>query len=664
MRLPAGLFDRERLPEKILICLITSLNTAFNILTLDRRFYIDPSSVMKFMKAPSFFIVCALLFIFIFCGLLLLSMVSKNLPLTRQENFMLSMFSIVLFVGSIFMVRMKYNHSVSLLPVSNIILGFQIFVFFTVIGLDLPFDVTKETGRAFAFITAAAVILGLFSFSRTLSYYTSYHTMTDMSIYLNTMWQHGANLPAVPWMERGLGTVQRAAFHVYPIDYVFSLFSRLKNFPEIMLFVQSAGAYASVIFMFLLFKQVLKDELVALLLALAYAINPFLARSVDFDFHFDFIFPAVAAAFLYFSGKGNFIAALIAAIIGISAKEEISMYFGFMAIFAFMRGRDKKYLWLSGAAFIYFIAVVGFLIPAHNAYAKNTFADITMGLLSQLGNLLKPNLLTQLVFSYLAPVLLLCLMPTAALLLIMAPVFAVHLTNSVMWNTIFFFQYHAFTLPVLFISAVFGMEYLIRKLKPIADNILGFAILIFISNLMLHISWYLSPDKYNSFVLLPVILFGAAGALLLVRRYKKAGIACLCALAVFVYFAGYYMAGIDKAAIQPEKKQALDEAVKLVPADPDIPVLCGAEITSHLSARKYLSDLGYYNGNENTVFNRITRGNFKEFYMLVDTISDDVINQNKQVSVFKGIEKLAIEQKYNEKEIYNKNGIELMEFNR
>lgn len=616
----------------------TAVTFSFFTATLGRELYLSPYNALPFLATPRFVITFTLLAAVSFAVFRIMAVSSPRRnapPVILSAGLMFSSFIL-------FLIKFTNIYSMCL---NNIFFALTLVLFIFFLNPALP---DPEKNKKFILpIVCLSVVLGLLSFIRTLSYYDAYRTMTDMALHINAIWQYSTGSLPVSWLEGSLGITHRIGIHFQPVIYLFAAFYKFFPFPQVLLFIQSMSAFGGIIFIYLLCEKVLKNADAAFFLALAFAVSPFLAQAVDYDFHFDFIYFTALPAFLYFAESGMFWPAAASLAVGISCKEEAAVYMTFASVFAMIRTKDKKYVILALISAVYSIVVIFYLMPSFNAYDA-THADKTLGLISSAAGIFTPDIMGQFIICYLAGVVFAPLCPAAALLLIFAPPVAVHLLNTLNWSKLFFYQYHAFTLTALFVTSIYGLDRVRGKIKPLYAAFTIFAI-----QVLFHAAYAPALDSAHAAVI-PLILFIAVPFVILYKKIAPFLKPFLISAAVaLVFFTGYYTFNSFRGYIDPALKRNIDKAVSMLPRDPDVPVIAEANICSHISNRKYITDPAFYHGSNYMILNRISRVRAKEFYMLYGGTKTAVMDEIRDLSVKFG---------YKYREVYSNGPVKLLTF--
>ena len=141
----------------------------------------------------------------------------------------------------------------------------------------------------------------------------------------------------------GTETISRLAYHA---DFILALFSPLYliwSDPRVLLIIQTIVISLGSIFIFLLAKKILKNNLISLVLSASYLLNPALQHANLYDFHA----VTLAATFLlgcfYFLYKQQYFYFLIFAILSGITKENIWIIIALFGLYIFFSNTKFKY---------------------------------------------------------------------------------------------------------------------------------------------------------------------------------------------------------------------------------------------------------------------------------------------------------------------------------
>ena len=498
-----------------------------------------------------------------------------------------------------------------------------------------------------------AVILSCFIcisvFIATYSYHQSYYTQAkDTGIYINALWQIADNGSEFTCFE---GYVDHRAVHFQPIMRLYAPLFKFFCPDWLLFFSQSFFLALSGYFIFLLAQRILNDGTAAFYVMLAYCVSPYFIRMADYNFHFSTLYAAAFAAFLYFSEDKKFFPALLAAALAAMVKEECAVYITLAAIFAALRNRDIRYSALAVAAGLYAFIAIKLIIPAYSdtgaGFEQNIFtyaADIK--------RYTSPVIILQLAL-FLSGFMLLPFMHAPAFLLLFMPPVIIQLVYN-RPEMLLFGWYHS---AVVFPAGVAAALYASEKLSKYRENFPAAALIALA--VQVQLSMVFTPPK-------GIIVMCAVYVLLIIAVYFSAGTGVRLKYAVFaaaiglVFAAGYIAHNNYRLNLVDQKaKEAITMAIKLLPKDPEIPVISNINIAPHVSCRRFCDFLE--NDNETSVFRGIMLGRAREFYLLAYMNSFTYQEQNP-FSINTKIYILAKKLGFSAKTVFSEQNVYLIRF--
>lgn len=243
--------------------------------------------------------------------------------------------------------------------------------------------------------------------------------------------------------------------------------------------------------------RVLKQELPAKLIAVAYLLYPALHWVNLFDFHEIAFFVPLMLAGMYFMESKQFVLGFSALFLAANMKEDAIIAVAFYLLYIFVRKtpgtpqwwtRERKFALAAFIGFaVYFILVIKVFMPAFGGgllrldrYANlgNSFGDIAKNIIT------KPQLLIatvatlpkfMYVFWLLIPVIGLPLFSGSAFLLLV-PGLLENLLTAYQSQFTGFYQYDALLIPGIFFAAIIGAGNMMRR-KPGYSKILHGALI-------------------------------------------------------------------------------------------------------------------------------------------------------------------------------------------
>jgi uncharacterized membrane protein/uncharacterized membrane protein YbhN (UPF0104 family) len=275
-------------------------------------------------------------------------------------------------------------------------------------------------------------------------------------------------------------TISRLAFHADFILVLLAPFYAVWSNPKMLLLIQTLVLGVGCFFVYLIAVEKLKHKPIALLLSLMYLLNPSIQRVNIFDFH-----PvALATTFLlgafYFLEKKRYLWFAVFAILAALTKEQIWVIVSLFGLYiAFIQ---KKYIVGIGifiATFAIFYFLVSYAIPhagGSQHFALSYYSDFGDKPSSVIKNIVfSPGktiatLMTKDRFVYLEQ-LFLPLGFTSLLglpfLIFAGPELLINLLSNNDQAHQIYYQYSSAISPFLFIAAIFGIYWVMKRFKHI-----------------------------------------------------------------------------------------------------------------------------------------------------------------------------------------------------
>ena len=204
----------------------------------------------------------------------------------------------------------------------------------------------------------------------------------DLGIFDNMMY----NLLRGHWFKASpvLGPVgshiqYHATFGAYLFLPIYALWQR----PETLIVIQAVFAAAGAIPLYLIAKQRLGGSWLPLLFAYVYLVHAPLHSPLFYDFHFLTMSPVFVFTVIYCFERGKTWSLVLAWLVAISMREEVSATLGMCALYYLLIGRRPRWALFGGlASATYFLLVKFVVMPAH-AQAGESFSWIFQGLIAQ-----------------------------------------------------------------------------------------------------------------------------------------------------------------------------------------------------------------------------------------------------------------------------------------
>jgi len=254
---------------------------------------------------------------------------------------------------------------------------------------------------------------------------------------------------------------------------------------NLLLIIQTLVIGLGGFFVFLLSLQILKSKKLAVILSISYYLNYFIQEQNLFDFH------AVSLATTFLLGAFYFLVvkryALFGLMLGLAVltKENVFLISSLFGGFIFLKGKRIYGSLLFIVSIIIFIFLMSYAIP----YARggNHFA---IEYLAYLGNspfeiilspILKPDVFFSVLFSVKTFDYLYITFLPLGFLSLLSPLYIIFMLPDLFINifsdnpNLQSYQYHygALTVPFVYISAIYGIKLIIKKVKsPSISNII------------------------------------------------------------------------------------------------------------------------------------------------------------------------------------------------
>ncbi|MDP2684221.1 MAG: DUF2079 domain-containing protein [bacterium] len=311
----------------------------------------------------------------------------------------------------------------------------------------------------------------------------------DMGIFEQTMW----NTANGRVMQNSLEEVSNhLGVHMSPFLFLLIPFYIFWQSPYFLIIIQTMAIAFGAIPLYFFAKEKLPNSGLTKAIIVSYLLHPSLLGVNLFDFHaVSFFIPLVLSAFYFFEKKRYFWTSFFM-VLAASTKEDaavvsifIVFYWLLISLFKFenkkiirrkINKQSKKVLSLLIFLILYFIISVKLVMPALGGGLVRIDRYAHFG--STIGEVLKnvflnPALLFSTVFTYakikyvfflLLPVIFLSLRSFSFIFLVLPGVAENILTN---YNPQFsgLYQYDAVILPGLYISTIYGLVFLLNKIK-------------------------------------------------------------------------------------------------------------------------------------------------------------------------------------------------------
>ena len=320
------------------------------------------------------------------------------------------------------------------------------------------------------------------------NYYTGRFDLGNMA---QTVWNtiHGRIFLLTD--PNGTEEISRLAFHADFILILLSPFYLIWEDPRMLLSIQTAVLSVGGIFVFLISKHVLSNKTISLVLALSFYLNPAVNYTNLFDFHPVTLATTFFLAAFYFILKSNYKPAILFLILAGITKEQvwaIVALFGLYLVFI----NKQKTLGLSIFAFslLTFYFLFWYAIPnvaGSQHFATQFFGDfgdspteiiksIFLHPVQTIQTLFMPDRL-----SYIKQLF----MPLGYLsfialpfLIFAAPDLLINLLSGSPQMHQIYYQYSASVTPFIFISAIYGVSFIRKRVPEVSFHAISAIILI------------------------------------------------------------------------------------------------------------------------------------------------------------------------------------------
>ncbi|HSA83543.1 MAG TPA: DUF2079 domain-containing protein [Patescibacteria group bacterium] len=315
------------------------------------------------------------------------------------------------------------------------------------------------------------------TFLRFDNFYTGKYDLGNMS---QTVWNTTQGRIFTLTNPDNAENASRLAIHADFILILLAPFYALWSDPKTLLFLQTIILAFGAIFVYLIGTHVLKNKHLALVFAFAFLINPSVERTNLYDFHAVTLATTfLLGAFYFFLNKRYKIFLFFAILAGL-CKEEIWLIVALFGVFLVLQ--QKRYVFgslLFVLCFSLFYFLIAYAIPntlGANHFALSYFSAFGDSPLEIAQNILfHPQQIIATVFTgdrlmylhYLSQPLGYLSVLAPHLLLFALPSLAINLLSSNPNLHQIHYQYTAAITPFVFIAAIYGVGFLLQRIKPI-----------------------------------------------------------------------------------------------------------------------------------------------------------------------------------------------------
>ena len=290
----------------------------------------------------------------------------------------------------------------------------------------------------------------------------------------------------------GTNIISRLSYHADFLLILLSPFYLLWESPKMLLFIQTLVLAFGAFFIYLIARDVIKNKSLALVLSIAYLLNPSVQYSNLYDFHPVTLATTFLLGAFYFLRKKNYVWFIVFLILSCISKEQVWIISAIFGIYIFIVYK-KRLLGgiIAAGSLIIFYTLVAYIIPnlregQHFALSYySEFGDSPLIIMKNI--LLSPGLVIKSVFSDLSvnylfklflPLGFLSLLSPLALIFALPDLVINLLSNNTQLKQIYY-QYTAIITPFMFITAIFGIKFASRKLKKLPLTLFSWYLVVF-----------------------------------------------------------------------------------------------------------------------------------------------------------------------------------------
>jgi uncharacterized membrane protein len=313
------------------------------------------------------------------------------------------------------------------------------------------------------------------------------------------------------------------AVHFTPILFLFIPFYIVFPGPLVLLYIEVLAVGLSAMFLFLIARDVFKDKLLPVIVAVIYLFFRQVLIGVMHDFHTESLFPVLVLGGYYFLAiREKHLPAFLFFSLALLVREDIGIYLFFLGIFVMFKLKKRNPgLLLSAAGLGYALLALGLIIPffRHQSGATGfyvygaTYGQESGSLFQLVGHIIShPGLLFQgvdlgafLKVSVLGILFLLLFLPLLSSYgLLLIPPVAVMLLSKIPQMYTFGIHYGMTVLPFLFLAFIYGLKnvrdvWCARVPGKAPRGILFLALVMMMANLANSSIWRIvQPARYKA----------------------------------------------------------------------------------------------------------------------------------------------------------------------
>jgi len=321
------------------------------------------------------------------------------------------------------------------------------------------------------------------SFLRYDNFYTGRYDLGNMS---QTVWNTTQGRIFTLTNPGGTESVSRLAFHADFILALFAPFYSIWPHPKVLLLIQTVILACGAFFAYGIATIVLKRKLLSFLFGLSYLLTPSIQFANLYDFHAVVLATTfLMGAFYYLLKKRYYLFLLFAVLAGITKEQvwTIIALFGLYIIFFQRRVRFGVLLFAGSMAI--FILLIWYAIPTSlgsQHFAISFYSDfgdspsslvknVFLSPLKTLETLTSPDRVEYLKQLFLPVGYLSLLSPL--FLVFAAPDLLINLLSSNRNMQQIYYQYTATLTPFFLIAAIYGVRFLMARLKRLPETIVA-----------------------------------------------------------------------------------------------------------------------------------------------------------------------------------------------
>ncbi|MBI5044367.1 MAG: DUF2079 domain-containing protein [Candidatus Levybacteria bacterium] len=341
-----------------------------------------------------------------------------------------------------------------------------------------------------------------FSWISNLRYEQYYTGRFDLGNMAQTVWNtlHGNIFELTD--PNGTEIVSRLAFHADFFLILLAPFYGLWQDPRLLLVIQAVVTGAGAFFVYAIARNVLKDKSLSLVLSILYLLNPSMQRSVIYDFHAVTLATTFLLGAWYFVSKKRYGWFLIFIILAALTKEQIWVIGAIFGLYVAIRQK----MVLFGTTIFFVSAFVFYLliwhaIPAASGsqhFALSYYGNTTSSPTSLIGTYISsPEKVIGIIFDSERVSYFHKLLAPLGFLSLGAPLFLIFAAPDLGINVLsvkselyqIYYQYTAAITPFLFVSAIYSIRLINKKLKWVTFPF----IIIYLISVGGYYSWTYGP---------------------------------------------------------------------------------------------------------------------------------------------------------------------------